>query len=195
MRRAIRQPTEALIWGQIAELPASARGVSRVATQGTMPPRDCLAASPGHPGLIRGARPGPSMARGSGGATPPPLGDAIQGLVDPNPLNPLQFRFCPPSMAGSVPSGTTKKNYRNPSKRKPTMYAVLVTGGKQYRVMQGETLRVEKLEAEAGNELTFDNILMLGDGETISLGDALKGATVAGKSMPCARPQAATVPL
>ena len=44
------------------------------------------------------------------------------------------------------------------------MYAVVVTGGKQYRVMKGETLRVEKLEAEAGNELTFDNILMLGDG-------------------------------
>jgi large subunit ribosomal protein L21 len=61
------------------------------------------------------------------------------------------------------------------------MYAVVVTGGKQYRVMKGETLRVEKLEAEAGNELTFDNILMLGDGETISLGDTLKGATVTAK--------------
>ncbi|CAN4278594.1 MULTISPECIES: 50S ribosomal protein L21 [unclassified Pseudoxanthomonas] len=61
------------------------------------------------------------------------------------------------------------------------MYAVVVTGGKQYRVMKGETLRVEKLEAEAGNEITFDNILMLGDGETISLGDALKGANVTAK--------------
>jgi len=84
-------------------------------------------------------------------------------------------------MAGGVPSGTTKKNYRNPSKRKPTMYAVLVTGGKQYRVMQGETLRVEKLEAEAGSEIKFDNILMLGDADGIKLGDALKGATVAAK--------------
>ena len=84
-------------------------------------------------------------------------------------------------MAGSVPSGTTKKNYRNPFKRKPTMYAVLVTGGKQYRVMQGETLRVEKLEADAGSEIKFDNILMLGDGDGIQLGDALKGATVAAK--------------
>ena len=55
------------------------------------------------------------------------------------------------------------------------MYAVVVTGGKQYRVMKGETLRVEKLEAEAGNEITFDNILMLGDGE------ALKGASVTAK--------------
>ncbi|TWI04868.1 large subunit ribosomal protein L21 [Luteimonas cucumeris] len=58
------------------------------------------------------------------------------------------------------------------------MYAVLVTGGKQYRVMKGETIRVEKLEAEAGKEITFDNVLMLGDGEGVTLGDALKGATV-----------------
>ena len=58
------------------------------------------------------------------------------------------------------------------------MYAVLVTGGKQYRVAQGETLRVEKLEAEAGNEVTFDNILMLGDSDGIQVGDALKGASV-----------------
>ncbi|PJJ99170.1 50S ribosomal protein L21 [Lysobacteraceae bacterium NML91-0213] len=59
------------------------------------------------------------------------------------------------------------------------MYAVIVTGGKQYRVMAGETLRVEKLDIEAGNEVTFDNVLMLGDGEGVTLGDALKGATVA----------------
>ena len=47
------------------------------------------------------------------------------------------------------------------------MYAVLVTGGKQYRVMQGEKLRVEKLEAEAGSEIKFDNILLLGDSDGI----------------------------
>ncbi len=61
------------------------------------------------------------------------------------------------------------------------MYAVLVTGGKQYRVTQGETLRVEKLEAEAGNEITFDNILMLGGSDGVTVGDALKGATVSAK--------------
>ena len=61
------------------------------------------------------------------------------------------------------------------------MYAVLVTGGKQYRVAQGETLRVEKLEAEAGNEITFDNVLMLGDADGIKIGDALKGASVTAK--------------
>ena len=55
------------------------------------------------------------------------------------------------------------------------MYAVVVTGGKQYRVMQGETLRVELLEAEAGSEIKLDNVLMLGDADGIKLGDALKG--------------------
>ena len=61
------------------------------------------------------------------------------------------------------------------------MYAVLVTGGKQYRVAQGETLRVEKLEAEPGSEVTFDDILMLGDSDGIKLGDALNGASVTAK--------------
>ena len=61
------------------------------------------------------------------------------------------------------------------------MYAVLVTGGKQYRVMQGETLRVEKLDVEAGKDVTFDQVLMLGDGNGVTLGDALKGATVSAK--------------
>ena len=55
------------------------------------------------------------------------------------------------------------------------MYAIMVTGGKQYRVMQGETLRVEKLEVEAGSEIKFDDILMLGGSDGVKLGDALKG--------------------
>jgi large subunit ribosomal protein L21 len=58
------------------------------------------------------------------------------------------------------------------------MYAVVVTGGKQYRVMQGETLRVEKLDGDVGSAVKFDNVLMLADGEKVSLGDALKGASV-----------------
>ena len=61
------------------------------------------------------------------------------------------------------------------------MYAVLVTGGKQYRVAQGETLRVEKLDAEVGAEIKFDSILMLGDADGIQIGDAVKGATVTAK--------------
>ncbi len=50
------------------------------------------------------------------------------------------------------------------------MYAVMVTGGKQYRVMKGEVLRVEKLEVEAGSTIDFDQVLLLGDGETITVG-------------------------
>lgn len=51
------------------------------------------------------------------------------------------------------------------------MYAVIKTGGKQYRVTQGDILRVEKLDAEAGDVVTFDQVLMIG-GE----GDPLVGA-------------------
>ena len=61
------------------------------------------------------------------------------------------------------------------------MYAVMVTGGKQYRVMEGETLRVELLPAEVGNEVTFGDLLMLGDADGIKVGDELKGATVTAK--------------
>jgi len=58
------------------------------------------------------------------------------------------------------------------------MYAVIVTGGKQYRVAQGETLRVEKIEAEPGSEITLDNVLMLGSADGIRVGEAAKGASV-----------------
>jgi large subunit ribosomal protein L21 len=50
------------------------------------------------------------------------------------------------------------------------MYAVVVTGGKQYRVAEGDTLRVEKLSAEAGASVELDKVLMIGDGESIKIG-------------------------
>lgn len=53
------------------------------------------------------------------------------------------------------------------------MYAVMVTGGKQYRVMQGETLRVEKLDVEEGSNVDFDQILLVGDGEKVTVGAPL----------------------
>ena len=61
------------------------------------------------------------------------------------------------------------------------MYAVLVTGGKQSRVAQGERLRVYLFEQEAANEITFDTVLAVGTGEGIKLGDALNGASVTAK--------------
>ena len=60
------------------------------------------------------------------------------------------------------------------------MYAVIVTGGKQYRVMQGETLRVEKLPADVGAAVEFDQVLLVGEGEKITIGAPLvSGAKVA----------------
>ena len=50
------------------------------------------------------------------------------------------------------------------------MYAVIATGGKQYRVAQGETLRVEKLDLAAGAKVEFSDVLLIADGETIQVG-------------------------
>ena len=60
------------------------------------------------------------------------------------------------------------------------MYAVIKTGGKQYRVMQGEVLRVEKIEVDVGAAIKFDQVLLVGEGEGITMGAPLvAGATVA----------------
>jgi len=60
------------------------------------------------------------------------------------------------------------------------MYAVIRTGGKQYRVKEGDILRVEKLEAEAGKQITFDQVLLLGEGDAIKVGDEAAKAKVTG---------------
>ena len=60
------------------------------------------------------------------------------------------------------------------------MYAVIKTGGKQYRVQEGDLLRVEKLDAEAGKKVTFDDVLLVGEGESIKAGkDAAKAKVTA----------------
>ena len=53
------------------------------------------------------------------------------------------------------------------------MYAVFKTGGKQYRVSEGETLKIEKLEVEPGKKITFNEVLMIADGENVQLGSPL----------------------
>lgn len=50
------------------------------------------------------------------------------------------------------------------------MYAVFETGGKQYRVSEGDVLRVEKLPAEEGSEVQFETVLLVGDGEGTRVG-------------------------
>jgi len=50
------------------------------------------------------------------------------------------------------------------------MYAIIKTGGKQYRVKSGEQLRVEALPADVGAAVSFDEVLMVGDGEGVKVG-------------------------
>lgn len=60
------------------------------------------------------------------------------------------------------------------------MYAVIKTGGKQYRVQPGDVIVVEKLDGEAGSNVSFDNVLMLGGDKGVTLGaPTIAGATVA----------------
>lgn len=62
------------------------------------------------------------------------------------------------------------------------MYAVVATGGKQYKVEAGEVLRVEKLAGEVGSTVAFDKVLLLSDGETVKIGrPAVEGVTVHGQ--------------
>ena len=59
------------------------------------------------------------------------------------------------------------------------MYAVIKTGGKQYRVQEGDVLRVATLDAEAGKKVSFDNVLLIGEGEAIKVGADAKGSVAA----------------
>ena len=59
------------------------------------------------------------------------------------------------------------------------MYAVIKTGGKQYRVSVGEKLKVEQIPADVDTQITLDQILMLGEGETVKIGaPTIAGATI-----------------
>ena len=50
------------------------------------------------------------------------------------------------------------------------MFAVLKTGGKQYKVIQGDLIDVEKLESDVGDKITLDQVLMVGEGEDVEVG-------------------------
>lgn len=68
------------------------------------------------------------------------------------------------------------------------MYAVVKTGGKQYRVSPEDMLRVERLAGEAGDLITLDNVLMIGDGKDVTLGaPSVAGAAVAAEIVEQAR--------
>jgi large subunit ribosomal protein L21 len=60
-----------------------------------------------------------------------------------------------------------------------TMYAVIKTGGKQYRVAAGEKIKVEQIPADVGSEITIDQVFMVGEGESVKIGTpVVSGATV-----------------
>lgn len=59
------------------------------------------------------------------------------------------------------------------------MYAVIKTGGKQYKVQEGDTIRVEKLDGKEGDKIKLDTVLMLTDGDKVTVGTpVVKGASV-----------------
>ena len=58
------------------------------------------------------------------------------------------------------------------------MYAIIVTGGKQYKVSEGDEIRVEKLDVEAGKDVTFDNVIAVNDGNALKVADDVASAKV-----------------
>ena len=62
------------------------------------------------------------------------------------------------------------------------MYAIIATGGKQYKVSEGDEIRVEKLEAEAGNTVTFDQVIAVSD-DTLKVGADVANASVSATVM------------
>lgn len=70
---------------------------------------------------------------------------------------------------------TTQPDAERPATRKGyySMYAVIKTGGKQYRVVQNDILTIERLAGEAGSTIEFDEVLMVGEGESVKVGAPL----------------------
>ena len=65
------------------------------------------------------------------------------------------------------------------TKQRSNMYAVIKTGGKQYKVVAGEKLKIEQIPADVGQEITLDQVLALGAGDSIQFGQPLiAGATI-----------------
>lgn len=61
------------------------------------------------------------------------------------------------------------------------MYAVIKTGGKQHKVQEGDVVLVEKLDADAGKKVTFDDVVLVADGDKVKAGvKALGGVSVVG---------------
>ncbi len=64
--------------------------------------------------------------------------------------------------------------------RRCPMYAIIATGGKQYKVQEGDVIYVEKLDLDKDSAVTFDDVLAVG-GDSLAVGDDVKNASVSGK--------------
>ena len=83
------------------------------------------------------------------------------------------------SESNTDPAPTAEAAKSRASNEASTAYAIIETGGKQYRVAVGERLAIEKLPVDAGSEITFDRVLMVNDGGAIKVGTpVVSGATV-----------------
>ncbi len=60
-------------------------------------------------------------------------------------------------------------------------YAVIKTGGKQYKVAKGDVIEVEKIDGDSGAEITFSEVLLTGEGANVKTGKALGSASVVGE--------------
>ena len=68
------------------------------------------------------------------------------------------------------------------------MYAVIKSGGKQHRVVEGETLKLEKIEVETGGTIVFDEVLLVGEGDSVKIGEpVVAGAKVTAEVIDQAR--------
>ena len=63
-------------------------------------------------------------------------------------------------------------------KEVPDMYAIIATGGKQYKVSEGDEIRVEKLDVEPGKDVTFDNVIAVNDGSSLKVAGDVSSAKV-----------------
>lgn len=74
------------------------------------------------------------------------------------------------------------------------MYAVIESGGKQHRIVEGEILKLEKLEAATGEKVSFDKVLMVGEGESVKIGAPyVEGSTVTAEVVSQGRAKKVTI--
>jgi large subunit ribosomal protein L21 len=88
--------------------------------------------------------------------------------------SPMHEKFSHGTIAGSA-----EIRLQNSQLKRSYMYAVIKTGGKQYRVASGEKIKVEQIAADVGQEIVIDQVLAVGNGTDIKIGAPLvSGATV-----------------